>query len=278
MKSKRPEDLSADSLVRLAKENHEKVMANAAKREQAHKEKVASLNEEEKRLKAEIETAKGRLETMIREFDELDEKREEAKKIGSQALERLKTDLKPGNITMNQYLARQESEELKTKESMDKIQKKLGKAADLIRERGTEIVRLELALYETQSSIFSLLSFPVKSLRQSYKDLGDMLDFQFEGMMKDGHSAQTLARQKKNEISLIEKGVSVTSSGYIWSNISLKEAYHLRLDPVMPRDHIPSLLEQLDEIEPGEEVRLTVTFRQPGSAYPGLPLEVREEI
>ena len=82
--------------------------------------------------------------------------------------------------------------------------------------------------------------------------------------------------QKKHELMLIEHGVSV-GSGYTWSNITLKEGYRLKLDPIVPKEHIMSLLEKLAGIEASDGTRITVTFRPKGSFFPGDPIEVREE-
>ena len=68
------------------------------------------------------------------------------------------------------------------------------------------------------------------------------------------------------------------SSGYTWSNLNLKEAYRIKLDPVFPKEFVSSLQEKLSEIEPGEETRVTVVYHSPGSFWPGDPIEIREEL
>jgi len=276
MKNKNPANLSAESLVEMAKESHEKVMKEASKKEQEHKKRVAALTEKERELTAKIKAGKEQYEKMKDDFEVLEREQREANLAEIRENEFTANDVKSGKITINQFHAAGKQNDELQKMGMVKTIEDLEKSSDLIREKGTEIVRLELALYETQSSIHSLLTHPVKLLRLSYRELGNMLDYQLEGLTKDGCSAQNLKVEKENQILLIENGVGM-SGGQVWGNISLKQAYRVRLDPILPKELIVDLLSKLDEIEGTETTRVTVNYHQPGSFWPGDPIEVRIE-
>lgn len=276
MKKKNPEILSAESLVSMAKASHQKVMNEAAQREKAHKEKVASLTEKERGLKAEIAVAKGLLEKMIDEFFILEKEKREAIIAELKESEMSIEDVKSGKINLIQFQSQGKRSEEIEKTITARTLEALEQSSNAVRAKAEEITRLELALYSTQSDIHNQLTQPVMSLRLSYSSLIDMLDYQMEGLTKEGHSAKNLKTQKEHEIQLIEKGIAV-SGGFIWSNISLEEAHKIKLNPILPKEHIPLLLERLSEIEGTETLRMTITYHPPGGHWPGDPVEIRLE-
>lgn len=287
--------LTAESLVSMAKEQHAKVMQNADRREKEHEKTVADLTEVESRLKAEIATAKEQLGIMVKDFEVLEQEQEKTILAKIEADKQIEKDVESGKITMGEYVKRIEKPEkeksLKSKYLMkdeegeipDETEEKsvglLEKAVDLIRKKAHSIAKLEVEFYSVQSNIFSLTTQPVKSIRLSYHELIGMLDYQLEGLNKDGILAQSLNIQKKNEINLIERGASVNSAGYSWKNITLKTARQLKLDPIFPRRLVPMLEKKLTEFEgDSKEIRLSVVYHQPGSYWPGDEIEVREEL
>jgi len=276
MKKKNPEMLSAESLVSMAKASHQKVMDEAAQAERAHKKRIADLTEKERGLKQEIATGRETLEKMIEDFEVLEEKKKAAIEAAFDSSRLSEADVKSGKITIGQFQAEGKRAEEIEKTVAARTLEALEQSSSAVRSKGEEIARLQLALYSTQSSIHGLLTQPVKSLRMSYRNLIDMLDYQMEGLTKDGHSSQSLKVQKEHEIQLIEKGIAV-SGGYVWSNIGLKEAYRIRLDPILPEEHIPLLLKGLSEIEETEGLRITVTYHPPGGHWPGDPVEIRTD-
>ncbi len=277
-KNKDSENPTASRLVEMAKERHKDVERKAIKTEAENQKRISGLTLEEKRLKTEIATGKELLEQMIEEFETLRQEKKEAISAEIRQAETTKKDVQDGKASLIQFQSKGLTDEAVKKIVLDSTSDSLEKARDTIRAKGEEIVRLELALSEAQSSVYQLMLTPVRSLLTSYVQLQDMLNYQLGPLSAEGNTAQSNKMQKENELTLIEKQASVMSSGFIWSNISLKEAYCLELNPIMPKKHILSLLEQLSEIEPSEETRLTVTYHQPGSYWPGLPVEVREEL
>jgi len=276
MKNKNPANLSAAGLVEMAKENHRKIMEEASKKEEEHKKRVAALTEKEKELTAKIKAGKEQYEKMKNDFEALEKEQREANLAEIKKSGFTTDDVKSGKININQFHAQGISDDEIKKEVLARTLETLEKSSDAVREKGEEITRLEFELYGTQSDIYHLMTYPVNLLKQSYRRLSDMLDFQLEGMSKDYPVAQSLKIQKEHQLMLIEKGVAV-SGGYAWRNISLREAYKVRLDPILQKKHIPMLIEKLDGIEGTETTRMTITFHPAGSFWPGDPIEIMIE-
>ena len=267
---------TADRLVEMAKERHKEVENKASKAEKANQKQIDELTVREKELKVEIEAGRKQLEKMIVEFSQLE------KETAIKNLEAVKEDtatieeVKSGKISMTEFYASGMKDEEIEKAVVLKTQDDLETASDAIRSKGIDVVKLELSLSETQSTIHQLMLNPVRTLLTSYIDLRDMLSYQLGPLAEEGHASYNEKIQKEHEMMLIEHQVSV-GGGYTWSNISLKQGYLLKLDPIMPKEHIPSLLEQLAGIEADDDVRITVNFRPKGSFFPGDPVTVREE-
>lgn len=267
---------TAVKLVELAKERHEEVVEKASKAEKANQKRINELTAKEKELKVEIEAGRKQLQTMIVEFSHLE--KETAIRNLEQIKENASTveDVKSGKISMIEFSQRGMQDEDIEKTVMLKTQDDLEKTSDAIREKATDVARLELSLYETQNVIHGLMLNPVRSLLTSYTGLLDMLNFQLAPLAEEGHASQNEKVQKEHELMLIEHGVSV-AGGYTWSNISLKQGYRMKLDPILPKKYVTSLLEKLNEIEGSETTRISVTFHPAGSFWPGDPVEVRIE-
>lgn len=82
-------------------------------------------------------------------------------------------------------------------------------------------------------------------------------------------------RRKKHELALAETGVSV-DGGFVWRGLIVKQARKIIHDPILPKEHIPLLLEQLNNIE-NESVTVTVTLYSVNHPFPGPPVTVRRE-
>ena len=266
---KNKEDLNptAFRLVEMAKERHKDVERKASKAESENQKRLLDLTVEEKRLKAEISVGKEQLEKMIVEFETLEKEKKGTTSVEAERDNQRNADLKSGKITIKEFV-KLKTEPLEDEEEEDSTHGKtpdaLDKSSDLVREKATEIVKLELALSNVQCSTYSLILMPIRSLLTSYVQLQDMLNYQLAPLSADGHSSQSEKAQKENELMLIEKQMSISSAGYKWSAITLKDAYRLRLDPIFPKEHVASLIEELNDIEPSSTTLVSITYRQPG--------------
>lgn len=268
------ENLTADGLVAMARESHRRVMSRAQEMEDKQKQKVAELTRTEKELKLKIESERELYEKMATDFEKLETEQKEALEKEIAAGLKTEDDVRSGKITITQFHSQGITGEEIEQSIRTKLVEILEKSSDAIRSKRADIARLEFQMYEAQSTIYSLLTTPVKLMQQSYKELADVLLFQL-GQIGEYSTARTLKNQAENELLMIERGAAL--SGYTWSNISLREGFRVRLDPRLPREHIVSLLEQLDNIKGTEQTRVTISFHPPGSHWPGLPIEVRLE-
>lgn len=267
---------TAQKLVEMVRERHEKVADEASKAERANQKKIDELTAREKELKVEIDTGKKQLQTMIVEFSQIE------KETAVRNLEEVKEDaltvdkVKSGKISMTKFYASGMQDADIEKTVMLKTQNDLEKTSDAIREKAVDVVKLELSLSTVQNTVHNLLLNPVRSIQSSYIELLDTLNFQLAPLTEEGHSSQNEKVQKEHELQLIEHQVSV-GGGYVWQDISLKQAYLLKLNPIMPKEHVPLLLEKLAGIKATDDTRITISFRPQGSFFPGDPIEVREE-
>ena len=271
--SKIPENPTVVSLVKQAKDEYERRQKETLKKEEQNRQEIIRLTELEKSLKLKIEAGKKQIAKMEDEFEELEKERMKLNLAEIQKSEVTKKDVQEGKASIHQFYM-QGKEEDEIKRMMEgRTLEDLEKVSDMIRAKGTEIARLELELYSTQCTIFGLVVNPVKYLRASYRELGEMLDYQLGPLTEDWHSAKSNKVQKEHELMLIEKGFGL-SGGYRWDNITVKEARRLIHNPVIPKEHISSLLEQLDEVEKGSLV--SISYHHKGTHWPGLPIEVHE--
>jgi len=267
---------TAEKLVLIAKEQHKKIMDKALKTEEANQKRIAELTTEEKELKAEIEAGRKQLEKMIVEFSKLE------KEATVRNLEEVKEDaltvakVKSGKISMAEFSAKGKTDEDIERTVMLKTQDDLESASDAIRTKAVDVVKLELSLSTVQNTVHNLMLNPVRTILSNYIELKDMLSFQLGPLAEEGHSSLNEKIQKEHQLMLIQHGVSV-GGGYVWESLSIEEAYRLKLDPILPKEHIPLLLEKLAEFNADDNVLMTVTFRPKGSFFPGDPVEVREE-
>lgn len=276
-KNKSPESLSAAGLVEMARNSLRKAEKEALEREAANKERIASLTTKESGLEKKIESEKDQLEKMIIEFDVLEKKQSAANLAELEKGAMTKEDVKSGRISLTAYQAQQTGEdEIKIK-VMEKTLSDLETSRDMVRSKGTDIIRLELELYEAQVTIHNLMTNPVKSLRRSLREQLDILDFQSEGLIESLTSAHSFKIQKEHELSLIEHGVSASGGGFVWQNITLAESYRLQNNPVFPIEHIVLLMAKLSEVGSDETIRLTVTLHDPSGHWPGDPVTIRRE-
>ena len=279
MKSKNPdtENPTAARLVEMAKERHKEVEQKASKAEAENQERIAELTAKEKELKDEIAIGEKTLGEMITGFEQLEKEVREANLAELKADALTVEDVKAGKITIAQFQAQGMREDDIEKEATLKTKEGLEKSSDAIREKATEIAHAELALCEAQNSIHNLMLMPVRSLLTSYVQLQDMLNYQLAPLSAESHAAQSDRIQIEHRMQLIEHGVSA-SGGFVWSNLSLEDAHRVQHDPVLPKEQIIPLLEKLNDIEVTEKTRVSITFYPKGSAYPGDPIEVREEL
>jgi len=240
---------TAIRLVEIAKEQHKKVVEKASKVEAGNQKQIVKLTAEEKELKANIEAGRKQLKKMIAEFGKLE------KETAVRNLEEVKEDavtvdkVKSGEISMTEFYAKGMKDEDIERTVMLKTTADLESASDAIRSKAVDIVRLELSLSTVQNTIQNLMLNPVRSILTNYIELKDMLSFQLAPLAEEGHTSLNEKIQKEHELMLIEHGVSV-GGGFVWENISLEEAFRIRLDPILPKEHVSMFLKSLPESKP----------------------------
>jgi len=149
MKNKNPENLSAASLVEMAKESHQKVMKEAEKRERAHKQKVAGLTAKEKGLKAKIEADKKQLEKMITDFEILEREQKEVNLAKIKKNEMTEADVRSGKISIKQFQSQgMKADEIK-KEVITRTLEALEKSSDAVRGKGEEVKKAGYLYWHT---------------------------------------------------------------------------------------------------------------------------------
>lgn len=267
-----------DGLVEMSREALAKSEKEALRREGENKKRINELTMRERELKKEIEAGSEILEKMSADFDNLEREQTAINLAELKKDTMTKQDVIDGKITITQYQAQGIEEEEIRQAATAKTTEALKLSSEAIRSKATQVIRDELDLYETQITIHSLMTNPVKFLRRSLQERLEVLDVQIGPLSAALTSAHSLKIQRKDDLLLIQRGSTSTGSGgKVWHNISLQEARRLVIDPIYPEEHISFLLQELSKIEEDEATRLTVTFHSPGGFWPGNPIEIRIE-
>lgn len=272
--SKTSENKSVVSLIKTAQEQYAEKQKEVLKQDKENKERIISLTEKEGELKGKIEADKKRVDEMGDEYDQLTEEKEQENLEAIKEEEFTKKDVSDGKISVTAFLAKGKGDDEVAEMTREKTLEELEKISDLIRAKGVEVIKSEIELYKTQNAIYGLTINPARILQRSYKDLADMLDYQIGPVVGHSNIAQSNQKQAEEELMIAEKGIS-PSNGFIWRGITLKQARRLIHDPKFPREHIQSLLSELDDCEPGFLVTVTYYFKH---SPQGESVIVRQEL
>lgn len=271
--SKIPEDSTVVDLIKRAREEHQKKEKEVQKLEDENRKRIIAMVEKESELRKKIETAKERISKMEDEFEGLEKERMKANLEEIKKNEVTKRDVQEGKASIHQFYAQGKEEDEIRRMTEAKTLEDLEKVSDAIRAKRAEIIELEIELCDIQNSIYGLTINPGKLLKEKYKQLSEWLDFQLSPLMEGWNSAKSRKIEMENQRHLTKE--TGLSTGYRWDSITKKEARRLIHDPKLPKRHIPSLLEQLDEVE-GENTVVSVIYHLEGRFWPGLPVEVHQ--
>lgn len=273
MKNETSENPTVISLVKQAQIDYGKKQKEVMEQENRNRERIAALSKQEAALTLKIEAGKKRIEEMVDEYEALEKEQAKANLAAIKEREFTKKDVQDGKISMAEFQAQGKRDTEIVDMARARTLEGLEKTSDAIREKGIEVARLKVELYMTQNEIFGLTLNPVNLLRKSYRDLADLLDFQIGPLSGDWSTAKSNLAQSKHELTIATEGTGL-SAGFKWASLSIKAARRLQHSPILPKEHIPALLQQLDEIE-GETSRVHVILHFKHASWPGDPLEVQ---
>lgn len=262
-----PNGMTPDSLIKMAREAHDKIMNKAAAQEAEIKKELSALATEEGKLVIELENGQKLLDEMIEDFEiaEREKKTKALKAIESQAIS--EADVKSGKSTMNEFIeAGKKADEIQ-REASQKIEEELEKASSVIRSKAAENKQIEISLCSARVKIHNLMIAPVRLLQQNFREIDSILSFQFEKLSAEHIGSHDRKKQLESEL--------MNVAGHSWQDIDLKSAYRLQFDSVILPEYVPDLLEKLSQF--GEGDRVSITFYGEGSVHPHGRLLVRQE-
>ena len=262
-------------LLSRVKTEHDKKLKEAEEIKAETRQSIIEAMEAEETLKQKIKTARAQIEKIELEHDTIYEKqlqrsREEIKKQSVS-----KEDVKSGKSTLAQFQSGGKEEEEIAETARIQALGEMEKVSDIIRDKRMEILKDELELSNIRMKIYNLSTNPARIMLETYKSSLDWLQYEFDGIIMDGSTEKYLQKQKKHELALATTGVSI-DGGQAWRNISVREARKLTHNPIMPKEHVSGLLEQLDNVG-SESAMVTVTLVPVNHPFPGPPVTVRLE-
>lgn len=265
------------SLVKRAIAEREVKELEAKKLEAEYQKKAAELIEREEELVTQIDAGKKQVESMANEYEAIRKEKEQANLAELSKSELTKSDVKSGKISATEFVQKGKEDEEIAAMAGNRTQLELSELSDAIREKNHEITKWELELSDIQCKVFSMTFQPARILRETYRIMTEYLDFNMSPHMENLHSASATRDQRKNELSLIEHGVNLSGSGYVWMAITKKAAKRLQHSPILPKEHVSMLLQKLDAIEGDETQLVTIEYHHPESYWPGDSIIVRGE-
>jgi len=274
-KHKIKENPSVKDLLARVQEQHEKKSKEAEKIRDEVRRGIIEAMEAEEKLKQKIKVERTQAESMVLEYDKLYEK-ESARILEETEKQSIsKKDVQDGKASLSQFQLEGKQDEEIAETARTQAMEEMEKASDAIRDLKKRILENELKLCDIRLKIYSLSTQPARIMMETYKSNLDWLQYEFGLILKDGSKEQYQKKQKKHELSLAETGVSV-DGGQAWRNITAKKARGLIHNPIMRKELIPILLEQLNNLG-NEAAMVTVTLVPVNHPFPGPSIIVRKE-
>lgn len=269
------ESLPVKDLLTRVQERHDEKLKEAEKLKEEARQKIAEAMKEEERLKQKIKVSRTQIEKIELEYDTLFEKevQRSLEEIEKQSVS--KKNVKSGVASLSQFQA-QGREDTEIKEiAQNQAMEEMEKISDIIREMKKQILKDEFDMCDIRLRIYSLSTRPATIMQETYKSCLDWLQYEFDMIQKDGSQEIYLKRRKKHELNLATSGISV-DGGFVWRGLIVKQARKIIHDPILPKEHIPLLLEQLNNVE-NESAKVTITLHSINHPFPGPPVTVRLE-
>lgn len=274
--NRKTEKPTVASLVQDARLAFEAKMKEIAKKDAENKAKVVELTASEKMLSGLIKEIKAARLRMMDSYEKVEREKTKKNLEAVREEEYTKEDVASGKITAERFLAiGKEDEEVRDMARTETLLE-LEKLSDLIREKSVELTKTEIDLHQARNEIYVLAYLPARELQQGYRQLEDSLTYLLGPVASEFSQAQAALDGAKKNLCIMETGIC-NDNALGWPSLSKQEAGRLIHDARLPKKYAADLLSQLDEVDEGALVNVTLWFAHSATGS-GEHLEVRQEI
>jgi len=246
-------------LVKRVKEEWDRKSQEAEARKKELEENMRGAIRKAKELKGKLEKAESVVQKMEFEYSELESKLLKEKRKAAEKDTPLEKDVKEGKISLKEFQKKGKFEAEIQKAVIEKTQEELSQSLEAIRKKRLDIMNLELELIRTQHRVRQLMLQPGVILKEVLKNLKEFADRELGLFYADYASTREAVQQQEHKLNLT-RGKSLTP-GYRWDRMKVKEARKIAFDPILPRELVPSLLQQLSRFDDSDQVIVDFTLR-----------------
>lgn len=245
-------------LLRVINEELEKRKKEALVMQKEQKANLLMAVQEEGRFTREIDKNRKIAEKMQKEYLDLEGKIEIMKRQRIKENSITEEAVKIGRASFKEFVQKGKRESEILKMATEETVRELSKGLEAIRSKNLEIIKLEESLYECRLKIQFLLVEPAKIFLKSLGRLKEFTEGQLSAFLESINSSRVALNAKKEEITLIEKGVKL-GPGHCWNQITIEAAHKIMFSPILHKEAIPRLKAELKKYE-GTDQLLNVTY------------------
>ena len=246
-------------LVKRVKEEWDRKEKEAEARKKELEENMRGALRKEKELKGKLEKAESVVSKMESEYSELESKLLKEKRKAAEKGTPLEEDVRSGKISLKEFQKKGKFEAEIQKAVIEKTQEELSQSLEAIRSKKLEIMQLQLELIKTQHRVRQLMLQPGIILKEVLKNLKEFADKEMGLFYADYASTREALQQQEHRLQLTT-GKALTP-GYRWDRMSVKQAKTVAFDPILPEKLVPSLLNQLSQLDDDASVIVDFTLR-----------------
>jgi len=256
--SKEGKILTIEDLTKRVVNEWEKKRKEAQEEEGRLKKQLEVAVKEEKEITGKLSKAKKVVSQMEQEYLKIESKLETEKRKQIESSSIKEEDVKSGKVKLKDFLKAGKTNKQIAEETVKRVTEELSQALKVIRAKNLEIMTMEKELAEVQIKIRQLIIAPGKILQQKLKELKEFTDSEMGLFLADIHSSRTQLESIKNKLNLTQ-GKALTP-GYRWPRCSPEAARAIQFDPILPKELVSSLLEQLEANKDKETVCVNFTL------------------
>jgi len=234
----------------------------ALAQQKEQEEKLMAAVQEEGKITSKLETARSIVEKMELEYIQIEAKIEGEKKAQIEVNSIREQDVKSGKVTLAEFLKKGKTEQAIYNEAVKETMKDLEAGLKAARAKRLEILNFEKELLETQTNIRYLIIEPGRILQRVLKELSGFAEVEIGIFLQEIHSSKYQLEQARGKL-LLTEGKSL-GPGYTWTRLTVKQAYGLQFDPILPLECIAELKSRLESHKDSEMVNVTFFLRTKG--------------
>jgi len=252
--------LTIPDLLKRVEQEYEKRKKEASIQQIANKEKLAAAIREEAEFTKKIDKEQKIVERLQNDYLELEVKAKARIRAEASKGVLREVDVRSGKVLLKDFISKGKKDKEISEEVVEKVAAELDRGLKAIHAKNKEILMVEKSRAESKNMIRALLIQPGQFMLELLKGLKEFTEIQVGSFIEDMHGYRTELDEIKRKIHLTE-GKSLTP-GYNWGDrMTIKEAYKLIFNPIIPLELIPKLKAELEKCKGAESVTVSYFLR-----------------